>query len=234
MSDKSEHYDPETVRDRLLVVQGNIARAAEAAGRDVSDVTLIAVSKTQPADAIVEAIEAGQVDFGENRVQEALEKWPALKDTYPHVRLHLIGNLQRNKMRDALGLFDVIHTIDRPKLAAGLARLRDEDGFSLPRCFVQVNTGEEEQKAGIAPVDVDAFVDACRTQHGLSLDGLMCIPPVDEDPALHFALLHKFAGRNDLGGLSMGMSGDYELAVDMGATHIRVGTAIFGPRRVRA
>ena len=127
MSDKSEQYDPETARDRLLVVQGNIARAAEAAGRDVSDVTLIAVSKTQPADAIVEAIEAGQVDFGENRVQEALEKWPALKDTYPHVRLHLIGNLQRNKMRDALGLFDVIHTIDRPKLAAGLARAARPD-----------------------------------------------------------------------------------------------------------
>jgi PLP dependent protein len=220
-----------TTKQRLASVREAVAVAAEAVGRAAGDVTLIAVSKTQPAEAIIEAIEAGQVDFGENRVQEAMEKWPALKQQYPHIRLHLLGNLQRNKLRDALGLFDAFHTVDRPKLAAGMARLRDEEDMALPLCFVQVNTGEEPQKAGVGPRDVDGFVAECRDTHGLNIVGLMCIPPTEEDAALHFSFLTKLARRNDLAGLSMGMSGDYEMAVEMGATHVRVGTAIFGPRR---
>jgi pyridoxal phosphate enzyme (YggS family) len=218
------------VADRLAVVQGAIKAAARLGGRSIEDVTLIAVSKTQASAAIEQAIKAGQVDFGENRVQEAKEKWPALKNQYPHVRLHLLGNLQRNKVRDALALFDVFHTIDRPKLAAALARLRDEDGVAMPQCFVQVNTGEEPQKAGIGPRDVDQFVARCSNEFGLKVSGLMCIPPSDEDAALHFAFLAKLAARNNLSDLSMGMSSDYELAVEMGATHVRVGTAIFGAR----
>ena len=211
-------------------MQGEIKTAARLGGRSVEDVTLIAVSKTQPAGAIEQAIKAGQVDFGENRVQEAKEKWPALKNQYPHVRLHLLGNLQRNKLRDALALFDVFHTVDRPKLASAMARLRDEDGVIMPRCLVQVNTGEEPQKAGIGPRDVDQFVTQCSNEFGLPVSGLMCIPPSDEDAALHFALLGKLAERNGLSDLSMGMSSDYELAVEMGATFVRVGTAIFGAR----
>lgn len=216
--------------ERLALVKSNVMTAAIAGGRDGNDVTLVAVSKTQPAEAIVRVIEAGQVDFGENRVQEAKEKWPALKEQYPHIRLHLLGNLQSNKLRDALALFDVFHTLDRPKLAAAMARLRDEDGMAMPQCFVQVNTGEEPQKAGVGPRDVDQFVAQCGNEFGLQVAGLMCIPPNDEDAALHFAFLAKLARRNGLSGLSMGMSGDYEMAAEMGATHIRVGTAIFGPR----
>jgi pyridoxal phosphate enzyme (YggS family) len=229
MPSTTESSQPGTA-ERLSAVQDNIAIAAVAGGRDVEDITLVAVSKTQPVEAIIQAIEAGQVDFGENRVQEAQEKWPALKEQYPHVRLHLLGNLQSNKLRDALALFDVFHTLDRPKLAAGLARLRDTDGLAMPQCFVQVNTGEEPQKAGVGPHDVDPFVARCRDEFGLDVAGLMCIPPHDEDAALHFSLLGKLARRNGVTGLSMGMSGDYEMAVEMGATHVRVGTAIFGPR----
>ena len=221
----------QNTQQRLADVRALVDRAAQSAGRDPRDVTLIAVSKTQPAEAIIEAIEAGQIDFGENRVQEAIEKWPVLKEHYPQVRLHLLGNLQRNKLRDALGLFDVFHTIDRAKLAAGMARLRDDEGIAMPECFIQVNSGEEQQKAGVMPLQVDDFVRECRDEYGLDIDGLMCIPPTDEDPALHFSFLSKLARRNGLAGLSMGMSGDYEMAVEMGATYVRVGTAIFGQRR---
>jgi pyridoxal phosphate enzyme (YggS family) len=223
--------DDMTIAERLAVVRETIASAAKAGGRVVESVMLIAVSKTQPAEAIEDAIAAGQVDFGENRVQEAADKWPALKEQYPHVRLHLLGNLQSNKLRQALGLFDVFHTLDRPKLARAMARLRDDEGVVLPSCFIQVNSGEEDQKAGIGPREVDSFLKECREDHALTIEGLMCIPPVDEDPALHFALLCKFAERHDLASLSMGMSGDFELAAEMGATHVRVGTAIFGARR---
>jgi len=232
MSPATETPDaPLTTQQRLEAVREAIAVAAGAADRSVDNITLIAVSKTQPAEAIVEAIEAGQIDFGENRVQEAMEKWPAIKDQYPHIRLHLLGPLQRNKLRDALGLFDVFHTVDRAKLAASMARLRDDEAVEMPSCFVQVNTGEEPQKAGVGPLDADEFITECRDMHGLNIVGLMCIPPTDEDAALHFSLLTKIARRNNLASLSMGMSSDYEVAVEMGATHIRVGTAIFGPRR---
>ena len=219
-----------TIAERLDRVHRLIGDAAAVGNRNADDVTLIAVSKTQPAEAIIEAIEAGQVDFGENRIQEAAEKWPAIKEAHPQVRLHLMGGIQRNKLRDALGLFDVIHSLDRPKLARSMARLRDE-GLSVPPSFIQVNTGEEPQKGGLAPKEVDDFVRQCREDFDLPITGLMCIPPNDDDPALHFALLSKLGARNGLENLSMGMSGDFEMAVEMGATHIRVGTAIFGPRR---
>jgi pyridoxal phosphate enzyme (YggS family) len=221
----------QNTQQRLTEVRALVDSAARSAGRAPQSITLIAVSKTQPAEAIVEAIEAGQIDFGENRVQEAIEKWPALKEQFPQVRLHLLGNLQRNKLRDALGLFDVFHTLDRGKLAAGMARLRDDENIAMPECFIQVNSGEEQQKAGVTPLQVDDFVRECRDDHGLDIAGLMCIPPMGEDSALHFSFLSKLARRNGLAGLSMGMSGDFEMAVEMGATYVRVGTAIFGARR---
>ncbi|MEN3975323.1 YggS family pyridoxal phosphate-dependent enzyme [Emcibacter sp. SYSU 3D8] len=213
----------------LAEVRARIDKAARAGGRSGADVTLIAVSKTHPAEVIELALAAGQRHFGENRVQEAEAKWPALKAKYPDVVLHLIGGLQTNKVKDALSLFDVIHTIDRPRLAEAIARHGAETG-ALPVCFVQVNTGEEDQKGGVMPLDTDAFVAECRDVHGLTLAGLMCIPPVGDPPAPHFALLKKFARRNGLAGLSMGMSSDYEKAAEMGATHVRVGSAIFGAR----
>ncbi|HHN68132.1 MAG TPA: YggS family pyridoxal phosphate-dependent enzyme, partial [Thermopetrobacter sp.] len=194
------------------------------------DVTLIAVSKTFPPEAVTPVLEAGQRHFGENRVQEAAAKWPALKEHYPDVTLHLIGPLQTNKVKQAVALFDVIHSVDREKLAAALAKEMERQGRHLP-VFVQVNTGEEPQKAGVAPADADAFIRACREAHGLDVIGLMCIPPVGENPAPHFALLDRIAARNGLDGLSMGMSADYQAAVTLGATHVRVGSAIFGPRR---
>ncbi len=218
-----------TAAQRLEEVRANIAAAACAAGRDPADVTLIAVSKTFPASAIEPVIAAGQRHFGENRVQEAREKWPALREKYPDVTLHLIGPLQTNKVKYAVRLFDVIHTVDRPKLAAELAREMDKRGRHLP-VFVQVNTGEEPQKAGVLPAEADAFIKACRNEYGLNVIGLMCIPPVNEEPALHFALLEKIARRHGLEKLSMGMSRDYETAIAFGATHVRVGSAIFGPR----
>ena len=213
----------------LKLVRAQIRKACAAAGREESQVTLVAVSKTHGADVIRPVLDAGQRVFGENRVQEAQAKWPALREDYPDVKLHLIGPLQTNKARQAVALFDVIHTVDRPKLAHVLAKEMDRQGRHLP-VFIQVNTGEEPQKAGVAPQDADAFIAQCRTEHGLDVIGLMCIPPVNEEPAPHFALLEKIALRNGLDKLSMGMSGDFDTAIRLGATHVRVGSAIFGGR----
>jgi pyridoxal phosphate enzyme (YggS family) len=212
----------------LAEIKARIAEAARAAGRDPGSVTLVAVSKVQPAERIEAVLEQGQRVFGENRVQEAQGRWPALRDRFPGIELHLIGPLQTNKVRAAVELFDVIESVDRPKLARKLAEVFAETGRSLP-CYIQVNTGEEPQKAGIAPSDADAFIAECRAL-GLTVAGLMCIPPEDEEPALHFALLAKIAARNGLDGLSMGMSGDFETAIRLGATAVRVGSAIFGAR----
>ena len=215
--------------DRLAEVRDRIGAAARAANREPSEITLVAVSKTHGADRVRELLAAGQRVFGENRVQEAEEKYPALKQEFPDIELHLIGPLQTNKARDAVALFDVIQSVDREKLAAALAKEMAKVG-RRPECYVQVNTGEEPQKAGIAPSDLDAFVASCRDVHKLPVVGLMCIPPVDEEPALHFALLAKMAARLGLPKVSMGMSADYETAVRLGATHVRVGTALFGSR----
>ena len=193
---------------------------------------MVAVTKTHPAVVVRAAIEAGQRVFGENRVQEARDKWPALKQEYPDVKLHLIGPLQRNKVRPAVALFDAIETVDRPSLARALADEMERGGRRLD-CFIQINTGEEARKAGVAPADADGFISACRDDYGLAIRGLMCIPPVDEEPSLHFALLGEIARRNGVGGLSMGMSADFETAIRFGATLVRVGTAIFGPRPPR-
>jgi hypothetical protein len=213
----------------LAAVKGRIAEAARAAGRAPETVELVAISKTKPAEAILGAIAAGQRVFGENRVQEAEEKWPAIRAAHPEVSLHLVGPLQRNKLRRAVALFDVIQSVDREKLAVALAEEMAASGRRAG-CFIQVNTGEEPQKAGILPADVDAFVAACRGRFGLDVRGLMCIPPLDEEPSLHFALLAEMAKRNGLAQLSMGMSDDFEVAVRFGATHVRVGTALFGGR----
>lgn len=197
-------------------------------GRAVGSTRLIAVSKVQPLERVVAVLEEGHRLFGENKVQEAAGKWPDLRDRFPGVELHLIGPLQTNKARQAMELFDAIETVDRPKLAKTIARLAEELGH-CPKLFVQVNTGEEEQKAGVLPADADAFIAECRDL-GLTITGLMCIPPVDEEPSLHFALLAKIAARNGIEELSMGMSGDFEKAVAQGATYVRVGSAIFGER----
>jgi pyridoxal phosphate enzyme (YggS family) len=215
--------------DRLAEVRQHIAAAARAAGRDPAAVTLVAVSKTHGADRVRELLDAGQRVFGENRVQEAEEKFPALKAGYPDLKLHLIGPLQTNKAREAVALFDVIESVDRERLAATLAKEMARGG-RRPDCYIQVNTGEEPQKAGVLPAEVDAFVAVCRDTHKLPIMGLMCIPPVDEEPAPHFALLAKMAARNGLSTISMGMSADYETAIRLGATHVRVGTALFGQR----
>ena len=218
-----------TSADRLAEVHQNIATAARGAGRDPAAVTLVAVSKTHGADRVREMLEAGQRVFGENRVQEAEEKFPTLKVDYPDLELHLIGPLQTNKARDAVALFDVIQSVDRERIAGALAKEMERLG-RRPACYIQVNTGEEPQKAGVPPAELDAFVAACRDTHRLPVVGLMCIPPVDEEPALHFALLVKMAARNGLARISMGMSADYEMAVKLGATHVRVGSALFGAR----
>jgi len=215
---------------RLAEVKARIAAAAQAAGRAAGEVTLVAVSKTHGANRVRELLEAGHRVFGENRVQEAEGKFPTLKAEFPDLELHLIGPLQTNKAREAVGLFDVIQSVDRDKLAATLAKEMARAG-KRPACFIQVNTGEEPQKAGVLPAQVDAFVATCRDAHKLPIVGLMCIPPVDEEPALHFALLAKIAKRNGLARLSMGMSADYETAVRLGATDVRVGTALFGVRQ---
>jgi pyridoxal phosphate enzyme (YggS family) len=220
MSEGSKH---------LAEVVGRIAEAARAASRNPADVTLVAVSKTHGADRVKEVLDAGHRVFGENRVQEAQEKFPALKAAYPDLELHLIGPLQTNKARDAVALFDVIQSVDRDKLAATLAKEMERAGKRLA-CYIQVNTGEEPQKAGVLPAELDAFVATCRDTYKLPVVGLMCIPPVDEEPALHFALLAKMAARNGLAKISMGMSADYETAVRLGATHVRVGSALFGAR----
>lgn len=217
------------VKANLAQVRAEIDRAAHDAGRDPAAVTLVAVSKTHDAPAILPAIEAGQRVFGENRVQEAAGKWPALRERFPDLELHLIGPLQTNKLREALALFDVIQSVDRPKLARMLAEEGARAG-RLPRLLVQVNTGEEPQKAGVLPADLDGFLRECREDLGLTVDGLMCIPPVDDQPAPHFALLADMAAAHGLKLLSMGMSGDYPMAIRLGATHVRVGTAIFGHR----
>jgi len=214
----------------LAAVRGRIDAAARAAGRPAGAVTLIAVSKTHPADAVRLALRAGQRVFGENRVQEALAKFPELRPEYPDLELHLIGPLQTNKVKDAVAHFDVIETVDRPRLAEALAREMERSG-RRPACLIEVNTGEEPQKAGIAPAEVDAFIADCRNRLGLPVTGLMCIPPAHEEAALHFALLQEMARRNGLNVLSMGMSADYETAIRFGATHVRVGTAIFGARQ---
>lgn len=213
----------------LAEVKQRIAQSARAAGRDPAAVTLVAVSKTHGADTVRQSLEAGQRVFGENRVQEAKAKWPDLKAAFPDVELHLIGPLQTNKVRDAVALFDVIETVDRPKLARALADEMERSGRSVP-CLLQVNTGLEEQKAGLHPDSVDAMLRLCRLEYKLPVVGLMCIPPVDEDPVPHFAMLAEAAARNDLKVVSMGMSGDYPAAIAQGATHVRVGSAIFGAR----
>lgn len=212
----------------LPEIRQRIAHAVERHQRDPKDIHLIAVSKVQPLERVEAVLTDGHRVFGENRVQEAQGKWPAFREKFDNIELHLIGPLQTNKTRAAMELFDVIQTVDRPKLARAIARIAEETG-SCPDIFVQVNTGDESQKAGCALDDVDALVAECR-ELGLPLKGLMCIPPVDEAPSLHFALLAKIAARNDLAGLSMGMSSDFEEAIAQGATHIRVGSAIFGAR----
>lgn len=213
----------------LAAVRAAIAESARKADRDPADVTLVAVSKTKPAALITRALTAGQREFGENRVQEAEEKWPPLREAFPQAELHLIGPLQTNKIRKAVALFDVIETVDRPKLAKALAREMEKQGVR-PDCFIQVNTGAEPQKAGILPEDCDAFLRDCIETLDLPVVGLMCIPPVGEEPSLHFGLLREIARRHGLAGLSMGMSADYPIAVTFGATHVRVGSAIFGAR----
>jgi len=213
----------------LLAVQESLAEACRAAGRAVGDVQLICVSKTFPAEDIRPVIAAGQRLFGENRVQEAREKWPALRAETPGIALHLIGPLQSNKAREAVETFDVIHTVDRPKIAQALADEMARQNRRLP-VFIQVNTGAEPQKAGVLPEAADAFIAQCRDSFGLDVTGLMCIPPVDDVPAPHFALLAKIAARNGLPHLSMGMSADFPVAISQGATLVRVGSAIFGTR----
>jgi len=212
----------------LEEIRSRIAAAEEKAGRAAGATKLIAVSKVQPNERVRAVLEEGHRIFGENKVQEAAGKWPAFREEFDGIEVHLIGPLQTNKARQAMELAQAIHSLDRPKLAGTIARIAQEIG-SCPDLFVQVNTGEEEQKAGILPADADAFVAECRG-FDLPVKGLMCIPPVDEEPSLHFALLGKIAARNGLAGLSMGMSSDFESAIALGATHVRVGSAIFGER----
>ncbi len=217
------------IAGNLVKVRAEIADAAASAGRQAGEVGLVAVTKTHGPERILPALEAGHRLFGENRVQEAERKWPELRGQWPDLRLHLIGPLQGNKTRDAVELFDCIETIDRPRIARRVADEVQRTGHHVD-CYVQVNTGAEEQKAGVSPEDADAFITQCRDEFQLSVLGLMCIPPFDEEPSLHFALLREIARRNGVDGLSMGMSADYPTAIQFGATLVRVGTAIFGPR----
>ena len=219
-----------SVADALATIRRRIVRAAVAARRDPADVTLTAVSKQQPHTQIDAALAAGQRVFGENRVQEAQARWSPRRADFADLQLRLIGPLQTNKAADAMALFDVIETLDREKLARALAAASDKAGRTVP-VYVQVNTGEEPAKAGVAPREADAFIRLARETYGLTVEGLMCIPPVDEAPGPHFALLGRIAARNGLARLSMGMSGDYETAIRFGATHVRVGSALFGARR---
>jgi pyridoxal phosphate enzyme (YggS family) len=220
---------PEAAEAALAAVRQEIDRACREAGRDPDSVTLVAVSKTFGPEAIEPVIAAGQRVFGENRVQEAKAKWPALRDKHPGLGLHLVGPLQSNKAREAVELFDAIHSVDRASLCAALAKEVERAGRQ-PLLFVQVNTGAEPQKAGVLPEQADGFIQACRATYGLVVTGLMCIPPVDQPPAPHFALTAKIARRNGLDLLSMGMSADFAVAIAFGATHVRVGSAIFGAR----
>lgn len=212
----------------LQDIKDRVAQCETDAGRAAGSVKLIAVSKVQPNERVASVLGEGHRCFGENRVQEAAGKWPAFREQFHGIDLHLIGPLQTNKARQAFELFQSIHTLDRPKLAKTCARLAQEMG-TCPELFIQINTGEEPQKAGVLPADADGFVAECRALD-LQIAGLMCIPPIDEEPSLHFALLAKIASRNGLAGLSMGMSGDFEKAIALGATHVRVGSAIFGER----
>ena len=223
-SQLTEHLPP-----GLAAVEEAVARACKEARRDRAAVTLVAVSKTFDADAIEPVIKAGQCVFGENRVQEAKAKWPRLLPTYPGISLHLIGPLQSNKTREAVALFDAIHSVDRPSLCEALAK-EFRIQTRQPELFVQLNTGEEPQKAGVVPAEADSFIASCRETYGLEISGLMCIPPVNDAPAPHFALTAKIAARNGLKNLSMGMSADFAIAIAFGATHVRVGSAIFGTR----
>ncbi|WP_310539274.1 YggS family pyridoxal phosphate-dependent enzyme [Phenylobacterium sp.] len=216
-------FDPAAARADILT---RIAAAAKACGREAGDVALVAVSKQQPWERVATILETGQAVFGENRVQDAMAAWENRREG---VELRLIGPLQTNKVKEAVAFFDVIETLDREKLAAALADEMKKQGRA-PRLYVQVNTGEEEQKAGVLPAEADAFLGSCRDTHGLSIEGLMCIPPADEPPGPHFALLAKIAARNGISKLSMGMSDDFETAVRFGATSVRVGSALFGPR----
>ncbi|MBA4795532.1 MAG: YggS family pyridoxal phosphate-dependent enzyme [Phenylobacterium sp.] len=223
MSLPESPFDPAAARAEVLA---RIAAAARACGRDPADVTLVAVSKQQPWDRVAPVLAAGQTVFGENRVQEAMERWA---DRRGEIELRLIGPLQTNKAREAVAFFDVIESLDRDRLARALAQEAQKAG-RCPRLYVQVNTGEEEQKAGVVPTEADAFIAACRDAYGLAVEGLMCIPPAEEPPGPHFALLARIAARNGVAKLSMGMSGDFETAVRFGATSVRVGSALFGER----
>ncbi len=214
---------------RLAEVRLRLARACRDSKRDPSSVTLVCVSKTFPAEHILPALDAGERVFGENRVQEAQGKWPLLRERYAGLDLHLIGPLQSNKAADAVATFDTIETVDRPKIVRAIADATQAAG-RCPKLYVQVNTGAEPQKAGVLPEEADAFIAGCRSDYGLSVDGLMCIPPIDDQASPHFALLATIAARNGVPGLSMGMSADYQLAIPLGATHVRVGSAIFGAR----
>ena len=218
-----------TIDSRLAAVRQDIVQACRDAGREPSSVTLIAVSKTFEAAAIEPVIAAGQRVFGENRVQEAKAKWPALRERNPGIQLHLIGPLQSNKAREAIALFDVIHSLDRPSLAEALAKEIARQGRT-PLLFAEINTGGEPQKSGVLPEQADDFLKDCRDKYGLRVAGLMCLPPADEPPAPHFALTAKIARRNEMNLLSMGMSADFPAAIAMGSTHVRIGTAIFGGR----
>src|SRR5215510_14234132 len=223
----------DVVESPLTKVRAEIARACRDAKRDPTSVTLVAISKTFGADAIEPVIAAGQRVFGENRVQEAKAKWPALRERHAGIELHLVGSLQSNKAKEAIALFDAIHSVDRASLAEALAKEIARQGRT-PTLFVEVNTGAEPQKAGVLPEETDAFLNACRERYGLPIAGLMCLPPADEPPAPHFALTAKIAKRNSLSLLSMGMSADFPIAIAFGATHVRVGTAIFGERATGA
>ncbi|MBV8777999.1 MAG: YggS family pyridoxal phosphate-dependent enzyme [Alphaproteobacteria bacterium] len=220
----------EAIAANLAAVRARIAEAARKAAWPADAVTLVAVSKTMPATAVRAALAAGQRIFGENRVQEALGKFPALRRDFPDLELHLIGPLQTNKIKEAVAGFDVIETLDRPRLAEALAREMERAG-RRPRCLIEVNAGEEPQKSGVPPADADGFIADCRDRLGLPIDGLMCVPPHDEEPSPHFALLREIARRHSLPVLSMGMSADFETAIRFGATHVRIGTAIFGARQ---
>ena len=231
MSGAAEPAPDHPIAANLAAVRARITAAAAAVGRDGAAITLVAVSKAQPDARVQAALAAGQRVFGENYVQEAKARWPALRGAYPDLQLHMIGPIQTNKARDVVALFDVIETVDRPKLAQALAKEMDRQG-RRPVCFIEVNTGEEAQKAGVLPAEADALIAECRDLR-LPVAGLMVIPPEHEEPSLHFALLAEIARRNGLEQLSMGMSADYEIAVQFGATHVRVGSAIFGPRPPR-
>ncbi len=229
MNAGNQPFDSLAVEERYLAIKERVWRAAEASGREPAAVKLVAVTKTFEAEDVLPVLRQGHVSFGENRVQEAMHKWPGLREQFPAIELHLIGPLQTNKLREAVGLFDCIETVDRPKLAAALAAEMKRQNRA-PRLLIQVNIGLEPQKAGVAPADAEKFLEQCRREFGLTIGGLMCIPPFDEDPVPHFEALAALRNRLGLTELSMGMSADFETAIRAGATMVRVGTAIFGHR----